>query len=30
MSDSVKANLELGQIGQIAVRVSDIDRAVAF
>jgi len=30
MSDSVTANFELDQIGQIAVPVSDIDRAVAF
>ncbi len=30
MSDSVTANFELGQIGQIAVPVSDIERAVAF
>jgi methylmalonyl-CoA/ethylmalonyl-CoA epimerase len=30
MSDSVAANLQLDQIGQIAVPVSDIERAVAF
>lgn len=30
MSDSLTANFELGNIGQIAVPVSDIDRAVAF
>jgi methylmalonyl-CoA/ethylmalonyl-CoA epimerase len=30
MSDSVTANFGLVQIGQIAVPVSDIDRAVAF
>ena len=30
MSDSVRANLELGQIGEIAVPVSDVERAVAF
>ncbi len=30
MSNSVTASFELGQIGQIAVPVSDIERAVAF
>lgn len=30
MSDSIKTGFELSQIGQIAVPVSDIDRAVAF
>lgn len=30
MSDSVTANVGLVQIGQIAVPVSDVDRAIAF
>lgn len=30
MSDSANANVELSQIGQIAVPVSDIERAIAF
>ena len=30
MNDSVTANFGLGQIGQIAVPVSDIQRAIAF